>query len=178
MCNCGGMSSFDGNAGLNLLDKSLFGKSKKLDLSKNNVNADLANQMYLKAVGDRMKNLSDSQKNKVIQNTIAFHQGKPFFSRIDGDEKTTTGTKIKGAINDGTINNTATAAASWLNVLQSALHINDKSPVSNGTTNNYHNSTDNEDDDKKGIPTYIWYVSGGIILLLGIWAFVHFKQES
>ena len=29
MCNCGGMSSFDGNAGLNLFDKSLFGKSKK-----------------------------------------------------------------------------------------------------------------------------------------------------
>jgi hypothetical protein len=95
---------------------------------------------------------------------------------------TTTGQKIKGAINDGTVKNTSDAASSWLDTINKGINIfNGKTPVnssaSTGSTSGSSSSVDNS-HPASGVPSYVWWILGGLALLGTIWAGVHFSKQS
>jgi cobalamin biosynthesis Mg chelatase CobN len=92
---------------------------------------------------------------------------------------TTTGQKIKGAINDGTVKNTSDAASSWLDTINKGINIfTGKTPVNNTASNSATNTDPSNTDTSTGIPSYVWWILGGLALLGTIWAGVHFSKQS
>ena len=94
---------------------------------------------------------------------------------------TTTGQKIKGAINDGTVKNTSDAASSWLDTINKGINIfNGKTPV-NSTASTGSTSGDSNVDNSNnssGLPSYVWWILGGLAVLGIIWAGIHFSKQA
>ena len=91
----------------------------------------------------------------------------------------TTGQKIKGAINDGTVKNTSEAASSWLDTINKGMNIfNGKTPVNSSASNSSTNTDPSTTDTSTGIPSYVWWVLGGLALLGTIWAGIHFSKQA
>jgi hypothetical protein len=92
---------------------------------------------------------------------------------------TTTGQKIKGAINDGTIKNAADSTASWLDTINKGINIfNGKTPVNSSTSSGSSSSATDSPDNNTGMPTYVWWILGGLALLGTIWAGIHFSKQG
>ena len=94
---------------------------------------------------------------------------------------TSTGQKIKGAINDGTVKNTSEAASSWLDTINKGINIfSGKTPVnSSGSGNSSGSNSDGDNpDSSSGIPSYVWWIVGGLALLGAIWAGIHFSKQA
>ena len=92
---------------------------------------------------------------------------------------TTTGQKIKGAINDGTFKNTSDAASSWLDTINTGINIfNGKTPVNSTASNGSTGVDPSSPDTSTGIPSYVWWILGGLALLGAIWAGIHFSKQA
>lgn len=100
----------------------------------------------------------------------------------DTTKVSTTGQKIKEAINDGTIKNTSDTASSWLDTINKGINIF-KGNVPVNTSTSGADSPDNGNDgsggnNDVGIPTYVWWILGGMALLGAIWAGIHFSKQA
>ncbi|MEY3450660.1 MAG: hypothetical protein RL711_485 [Bacteroidota bacterium] len=91
----------------------------------------------------------------------------------------TTGQKIKGAINDGTVKNTSEAASSWLDTINKGMNIfNGKTPVNSTASTDATSGDSSTTETSTGIPSYVWWVLGGLALLGTIWAGIHFSKQA
>ena len=97
-------------------------------------------------------------------------------------KESTTGQKIKEAINDGTIKNTSDTASSWLDTINKGINIfkgnvpvNTSTSSDGGATGGSAGSGENND---VGIPLYVWWILGGMALLGAIWAGIHFSKQA
>lgn len=87
--------------------------------------------------------------------------------------KLTTGQKIKAFFTSGDAEKTAKGASSWFDTISNGLGVlNSKS-----NTTSTINSSNTSLNDGTDTSTYVWCIVGGIALLLGIWAFVHFRNK-
>ena len=92
---------------------------------------------------------------------------------------TSTGQKIKGAINDGTVKNTSEAASSWLDTINKGINIfSGKTPVNTSSGGNSSGSIDDSNTNSSGLPSYVWWIVGGLALLGAIWAGIHFSKQA
>jgi len=159
MCGCNQLSSFNGDSqnqfGLGIpirVEHSNFWPFSSKATANNTPSADAKTETTKKT------DSSDTTKNK-----------------------TSTGEKVKGAINDGTVKNTSEAASSWLDTISKGINIfSGKTPVNTSNSASSSNSTSSENDNENntGIPSYVWWIVGGLALLGAIWAGIHFSKQT
>ena len=118
-----------------------------------------------------------TKKEKVV---VAADSTNTTSASTDTTKVSTTGQKIKEAINDGTIKNTSDTASSWLDTINKGINIF-KGNVPVNTSTSGADSTDIGNDggnNDVGIPTYVWWILGGMTLLGAIWAGIHFSKQA
>jgi len=100
----------------------------------------------------------------------------------DTTKVSTTGQKIKEAINDGTIKNTSDTASSWLDTINKGINIfKGNVPINTSTSGGAGatgGSAESGENNNTGIPTYVWWILGGMTLLVAIWAGIHFNKQA
>lgn len=87
--------------------------------------------------------------------------------------KLTTGQKIKAFFTSGDAEKTAKGASSWLDTIGNGFGMFAKKDGSSISSS----STDGDGGDSETSYSYLYWIGGVILVLLGIWAFVHFRNK-